>query len=634
MKSAFAHGGLSLLTGGVALFGAFASHSWAQEVLPFPPKPSGSIAGRTIQESIYSPLPPQSHLPKNAPNIIIVLIDDVGPAQTDTYGGEIHTPTLSRIAQEGISYNRFHTTAMCSPTRAAFLTGRNHQHVSAGQIAELANDWDGYSGIQPKTSAMVAEVLKDYGYSTGAWGKWHNTPAEQTTAAGPFDYWPTGYGFEYFYGFLGGEASQYEPNLVRNTATVHPPKTSGGHDYYHLSEDLADDAIGWLQNHKAFAPDKPFFMYWASGASHGPHQIMKEWADKYKGKFDDGWDKYRERVFSRQKAMGYIPQNAQLTPRPDTLPSWDSIPESERPFQRRLMELFAGMTEHVDAQVGRIVDEVDRLGYGDNTIIFYVWGDNGSSAEGQAGTISELLAQNGIPTTVDQHIKALNELGGLDVLGSPKTENMYNAGWAWAGSTPYKSTKLIAAHFGGTRNPLAIRWPARIKPNATPHSQFLHVNDVVPTIYDIVGITPPHVVNGFTQTPFDGVSFAGTFNDAKAKEVKHTQYFEIMGSRGIYHDGWFAGAVGPRLPWVPGLPKGFLDDKRQLAWSPDNDKWELYNLDEDWTQANDLADKMPDKLAQMKEIFTMEFARNNGFPVGGALFIPVVRPDLRISNSL
>ena len=634
MKSAFAHGGLSLLTGGVALFGAFASHSWAQEVLPFPPKPSGSIAGRTIQESIYSPLPPQGHLPKNAPNIIIVLIDDVGPAQTDTYGGEIHTPTLSRIAQEGISYNRFHTTAMCSPTRAAFLTGRNHQHVSAGQIAELANDWDGYSGIQPKTSAMVAEVLKDYGYSTGAWGKWHNTPAEQTTAAGPFDYWPTGYGFEYFYGFLGGEASQYEPNLVRNTATVHPPKTSGGHDYYHLSEDLADDAIGWLQNHKAFAPDKPFFMYWASGASHGPHQIMKEWADKYKGKFDDGWDKYRERVFSRQKAMGYIPQNAQLTPRPDTLPSWDSIPESERPFQRRLVELFAGMTEHVDAQVGRIVDEVDRLGYGDNTIIFYVWGDNGSSAEGQAGTISELLAQNGIPTTVDQHIKALNELGGLDVLGSPKTENMYNAGWAWAGSTPYKSTKLIAAHFGGTRNPLAIRWPARIKPNATPHSQFLHVNDVVPTIYDIVGITPPHVVNGFTQTPFDGVSFAGTFNDAKAKEVKHTQYFEIMGSRGIYHDGWFAGAVGPRLPWVPGLPKGFLDDKRQLAWSPDNDKWELYNLDEDWTQANDLADKMPDKLAQMKEIFTMEFARNNGFPVGGALFIPVVRPDLRISNSL
>jgi arylsulfatase len=625
-------GGLSILTAGVAFLGALAGQAGAQEVLPFPPKPSGSIAGRTMQESIYNPLPAQSHLAKDAPNIIIVLIDDVGLAQTDTYGGEIHTPTLSRIAQEGISYNRFHTTAMCSPTRASLLTGRNHQRVSAGQIAELANDWDGYSGIQPKTSAMVAEVLKDYGYSTAAWGKWHNTPAEQTTAAGPFEYWPTGYGFEYLYGFLAGAASQYEPNLVRNTAIVHPPKTSAGHSYYHLSEDLADDAIGWLQNHKAFAPDKPFFMYWASGASHGPHQIMKEWADKYRGKFDDGWDKYRERVFARQKAMGYIPQNAQLTPRPETLPSWDSIPESERPFQRRLMEVFAGFTEHVDAQVGRIVYEVDRLGYGDNTIIFYIWGDNGSSAEGQSGTISELLAQNGIPTTVGQHIKALDELGGLDVLGSPKTENMYHAGWAWAGSTPYKSTKLIAAHFGGTRNPLAIRWPAKIKPDATPHSQFLHVNDIVPTIYDIVGITPPRVVNGFTQGPFDGVSFASTFNDAKAKEVKDTQYFEIMGSRGIYHDGWFAGAFGPRTPWLPGLPKGFQDDKGQLAWSPDSDKWELYNLDEDWTQANDLAAKMPDKLAQMKELFIMEFARNNGFPVGGGLFVPAVRPDLRVST--
>ena len=329
MKTKLAMYGLSTLTGGVALFGALMSVSGAQEVLPFSPKPSGSIAGRTIQESIYKPLPAPSHLPKDAPNIIVVIIDDVGPGQADTYGGEIHTPTLSRIAHEGISYNRFHTTAMCSPTRAALLTGRNHHSVGAGQIAELANDWDGYSGVQPKTSAMVAEVLKDYGYSTGAWGKWHNTPAEQTTAAGPFDYWPTGYGFEYFYGFLAGEASQYEPNLVRNTAIVHPPKTSGGHSYYHLSEDLADDAIGWLQNHKAFAPDKPFFMYWASGASHGPHQITKEWADKYKGKFDDGWDKYRERVFARQKAMGYIPQNAQLTSRPETMASWDSIPESE-----------------------------------------------------------------------------------------------------------------------------------------------------------------------------------------------------------------------------------------------------------------------------------------------------------------
>jgi arylsulfatase A-like enzyme len=584
-------GGLLTLTLGAS----FAIPAGGQEVLPFPPKQSGSTAARTMQESIYSPLPPVNHLPKDAPNILIVLIDDVGPGQTDTYGGEIHTSTLSKIASEGISYNRFHTTAMCSPTRAALLTGRNHHRVANGQIGELANDWDGYLGVIPKSSATIAEVLKDYGYSTAAWGKWHNTPAEQTTAAGPFDYWPAGYGFQYFYGFLGGEASQYEPQLVRNTAYVEHPHTSGGHNYYHLSEDLADDAIGWLRNHKALAPDKPFFMYWASGASHGPHQVPKEWADKYKGKFDDGWDKYRERVFQRAKQMGWIPSDAQLTPRPATLASWDSIPDDEKPFQRRLMEVFAGFTEHVDVQIGRIVDEIDRLGYGDNTLILYIWGDNGASAEGQDGTISELLAQNGIPSTTKQQIAALNSLGGLDALGTPKTDNMYHAGWAWAGSTPYQATKLIASHFGGTRNPLAIRWPAKIKPDTTPRAQFLHVNDVVPTIYDILGITPPRVVNGFPQDSFDGTSFASTFNDAKAKEVKQTQYFEIMGSRGIYHDGWMASAFGPRVPWLPGLPKGIQE------WTPDKDKWELYNLNNDWSQADDLAGKMPAKVADISD---------------------------------
>jgi arylsulfatase len=417
--------------------------------------------------------------------------------------------------------------------------------------------------------------------------------------------------------------------MVRNTTIVHPNEPKPGHPY-HLSEDIADDAITWLHQHKACSADKPFFMYWASGASHGPHQVPKEWADKYKGKFDDGWDQYRERVFRNAKAKGWIPQNAQLTPRPATLPSWESIPESEKPFQRRLMEVYAGFTEHVDAQVGRLVDEVDRLGYGDNTLIFYIWGDNGASAEGQAGTISELLAQNGIPSTIDQHIKALDELGGLDVLGSPKTDNMYHAGWAWAGSTPYKSTKLIAAHFGGTRNPMAVRWPKKIKPDATPRSQFHHVNDIVPTIYEVVGITPPKVVNGFPQDPIQGVSMAYTFKDPTAEGRKLTQYFEIMGSRGIYHDGWFAGAFGPRSPWLPGLPKGFFDEQGKLAWSPDQDKWELYNLDEDWSQTNDLAAALPDKLAQMKELFTIEFARNQGFPVGGGLWVPVVRPDLRI----
>ncbi len=405
-----------------------------QDSLPFPPAPSGSIAGRTMQESVYSPHPVPRRLPADAPNILIVLIDDAGPGLPSTFGGEVQTPTLDRVAMGGISLNRFHTTAMCSPTRASILTGRNHHHVGAGQIAELANDWDGYSGHIPKSSALIADVLKDYGYSTAAWGKWHNTPAEETTVAGPFENWPTGLGFEYFYGFLAGEASQYEPNLVRNTTVVLPPKSP--EEGYHLSEDLADDAIKWLNNHKALQADKPFFMYWASGAIDGPHHIMKEWADKYKGKFDDGWDAYRERVFKRAKEKSWIPENAQLTPRHETMASWESIPEDEKPFQRRLMEVAAGYAEHVDVQVGRVVDKIDQLGYGDNTLIFYIWGDNGSSSEGQNGTISELLAQNGIPTTVKQHIAALDQLGGLDVLGSPKTDNQYHAGWAWAGAPP------------------------------------------------------------------------------------------------------------------------------------------------------------------------------------------------------
>jgi arylsulfatase A-like enzyme len=594
-----------------------------QESLPFPPTPSASIAGRTMQESVYRQRVEPRRLPADAPNILIVLIDDAGPALPATFGGEIQTLTMDRIVKEGIAYNRFHTTAMCSPTRASLLTGRNHHRVGAGQIAELANDWDGYSGHIPRSSALVADVLKDYGYATGAWGKWHNTPAEETSATGPFENWPTSLGFEYFYGFLAGEASQYEPNLVRNTTSVLPPKTV--EEGYHLSEDLADDAIGWLHKHKAFQPDKPFFMYWASGAIHGPHHVMKEWADKYKGKFDDGWDAYRERVFTRAKEKGWIPANTQLTPRHETMPSWDSIPEDEKAFQRRLMEVAAGFAEHVDVQVGRVVDEIDKLGYGENTLIFYIWGDNGSSSEGQGGTVSELLAQNGIPTTIKQHIAALEEVGGLDALGTHKADNMYHAGWAWAGSTPYKGTKLLASHFGGTRNPMAVRWPAKIKPDAAPRAQFHHCNDVVPTIYEILGITPPRTVDGIEQDPIDGVSFAYTLDDSKAKGQLLTQYFEIMGSRAIYHDNWMACAFGPRTPWLPGLPPGIHE------WTPDNDVWELYNLEEDWSQSNDLAAKMPEKLAQMKEIFLIEAAKNKALPIGGGLWVVALHPELRIA---
>jgi arylsulfatase A-like enzyme len=595
----------------------------AQDVLPFPPTPSASVAGRTMQESVYERRVEPRRLPEDAPNILVVLIDDAGPGLPSTFGGDVETRNLDRVVGEGIAFNRFHTTAMCSPTRASLLTGRNHHRVGNGQIAELANDWDGYSGHIPKSSALAAEVLKDYGYATAAFGKWHNTPAEETTAAGPFENWPTSLGFEYFYGFLAGEASQYEPNLVRNTTVVLPPKSPA--EGYHLSEDLADDAIGWLQNHKAFQPDKPFYMYWASGCLHGPHHVMKEWSDKYAGKFDAGWDAYRERVCARAKEKGWIPQDAELTPRHEAMAAWDSIPEEEKPFQRRLMEVAAGFAEHVDVQVGRLLDSLEDLGYADNTLVFYIWGDNGSSGEGQNGTISELLAQNGIPSTVRQHIHALEELGGLEALGSPKTDNQYHAGWAWAGSTPYKGLKLLASHLGGTRNPLAVRWPAKIKHDATPRAQFHHCNDLVPTIYEVVGITPPLMVNGVSQDPLDGTSFAYAFDDPKAEGRLRTQYFEIMGSRAIYHDGWMASAYGPRTPWLQGLPPGIQE------WTPDDDTWELYNLDEDWTQANDLAAEMPDKLAQLQDLFLIEATKNKALPIGGGLWVVALHPEMRIA---
>lgn len=593
----------------------------AQDVLPFPPTPSASKAGLTMQTSTYKKRVDPVRLAKDAPNILIILIDDVGPATPSTYGGEISTPTLSRVSKSGISYNRFHSTAMCSPTRAALLTGRNHTVVGNGQIAEIANDWDGFSGTIPKTSATVAEVLKAYGYNTSAFGKWHNTPAEQTTSKGPFDYWPAGYGFEYFYGFLAGEASQYEPNMVRNTTPVEHPHTTQGHNYYHLTEDISDDAVHWLREQQSFSPDKPFFMYWAPGAAHGPHQVAKEWADKYKGKFDDGWDKYRERAFKKQKELGWIPQDAELTARDKTMAAWESIPEAEKPFQRRLMEVFAGFTEHADYNAGLIIDEIEKQGKLDNTLIFYIWGDNGSSAEGQNGTISELLAQNSIPTTIDQHLKALDELGGLGVIGSPKTDNMYHAGWAWAGSTPYKSTKLIAAHFGGTRQPMAVSWPAKIKHDNTPRPQFHHVIDIVPTIYEATKITAPMEVNNFTQDPIDGVSMVYTFADAKAPGTRKTQFFDIMASRGLYYDGWFASAFGLRSPWVPGLPEGAAE------WNPENDTWELYHIDKDWSQAKDLAASNPEKLAEMKNMFLIESAKNKNLPIGGGLWSVLYHPE-------
>ena len=482
-------------------------------ILPFPPTPSASIAGPTLQQSTMKWRKEPERLKPGAPNVLIVLIDDVGFGLPDTFGGEVHTPTLTRLRDSGICYNAFHTTSICSPTRAALLTGRNHHRVGNGTIAERASDFDGYTGIIPKTSATIAETLHHYGYKSAAFGKWHNTPANQTTAMGPFDRWPTGHGFDYFYGFLAGETSQWEPRLYENlnrdrTAAQReiPPDRRHGRQGARLDQ----EAPGLLA--RQAVPD----VLGSGSAPTARTTFSRSGPTSIKGKFDDGWDKYRERVFARQKELGWIPADAKLTPRPDTMASWDSIPESERPFQRRLMEVFAGFVEHTDAQVGKLVDGLEQLGVRDNTIILYIWGDNGSSAEGQKGSVSELLAQNNIPNTIEQQIAALEQIGGLPALGGPKVDNMYHAGWAWAGSTPFRSTKLVAAHFGGTRNPMVVSWPKGIKPDKTPRSQFHHVNDIVPTLYEVIGIKHPEEVNGFKQDPIDGVSMAYTFADATA----------------------------------------------------------------------------------------------------------------------
>jgi arylsulfatase len=583
---------------------------------------SASVAKPRLQDSKMQWPQEPSRLPADAPNILIVLIDDVGFGVADTFGGEVHTPTLSKLADEGLSYNSFHTTAICSPTRASLLTGRNHTRVGSGTIAERAVAFDGYTGIIPKSAATVAEVLKQYGYHTSAFGKWHNTPATETTAIGPKDRWPNGYGFEYFYGFLAGETSQWEPRLVENYDTVEPP-----HDErYHLTEDMVDKALTWLDQHQSFAPDKPFLMYWAPGAAHGPHHIWSEWADKYKGKFDDGWEAYRERVHQRQLEMGIIPPGTELTPRDETMTAWDDIPENQRAFQRRGMEIFAGFVEHTDVQVGRLVEGLDQRGLRENTLIFYIFGDNGSSAEGQEGSISELLAQNNISNTVEQQLAALDKLGGLEALGSPKTDNMYHAGWAWAGSTPFKATKLVASHFGGTRNPMVVSWPKGIQPDKRMRSQFHHVVDIAPTIYEILGIDPPEIVNGHDQIKIDGASLAYTFSDADAGSTNAIQYFDNNGSRAIYKDGWVACTFGPLLPWNTAASA-----PRIAQWDSATDEWELYHVAGDFSQARNLAAEHPDKLEELKKEFLALAEENQGFPIGAGNWLRM-HPEDRVKT--
>ncbi len=601
----------------------FAETVKGQDVLPFPPAPMAGVTRPRLQDSTMKWPPPANNLSTDAPNILIVMLDDVGFGISDTFGGEVHTPTLSRLASEGLRYNAFHTTSICSPTRAAMLTGRNHTRVGSGTIAERAVAFDGYTGVIPKEAATIAEVLKAYGYHTSAFGKWHNTPAVEATAMGPKDRWPNGYGFEYFYGFLGGETSQWEPRLTENYNFVEPPE----HDpEYHLTKDITDRALIWLDNHQAFSPDKPFLMYWAPGGVHGPHHVFPEYAAKYKGKFDDGWDAYRERVFKRQLKMGIIPAGTKLTPRDETLESWDSIPEGQRDFQLRLMEIFAGFVEHTDMEVGRLIDGLEARGLRKNTLVFYIFGDNGSSSEGQRGSVSELLAQNNIPNTIEQQIAALDKLGGLDALGTSKTDNMYHAGWAWAGSTPFKGTKLLGSYFGGTRNPMVVSWPKRIKPDKIVRSQFHHVIDIAPTIYDVLEIQPPKVVNGFQQMKLDGTSFAYTFDEPEAPTTKDVQFFDNNGSRAIYKDGWMACTFGPFIPW--NTPASV---ERVANWDSATDQWELYNLRKDFSQATDLASEMPAKLDELKADFLKLAEENKDFPIGAGNWLRL-HPEDRVKT--
>jgi arylsulfatase len=606
----------------VALFAAVPA--WAQDVLPFPDPPMGGKVGPTMQESVHKWREAPSHLPEDAPNILIVMLDDAGFGQASTFGGEINTPTLSRLAEEGIAYNRFHTVAQCSPTRAALQTGRNHTRVGTGTIAEFANDWDGYTGVIPKSSATIAEVLRHYGYATSAFGKDHNTPVDQL-ANGPYDRSPTGRGFDYFYGFLAGETSQWEPVLWENTNPIASPHVEHYEDY-HLTEDMADKAITWMRRHLAMNPDRPFLMWWTPGAVHGPHHVAKEWSDKYKGKFDDGWDAYQQRVFEQQKAMGWIPADAERAPRPEGMPAWEDVPEDQKAFQARLMEVYAGFLEHTDVQVGKLIAELEARGIRDNTLVIYIFSDNGASSEGMNGSVAELNAQNGIPTTVDEHIAIAEQLGGLDEIGGPKMENAYNAAWAWAGDSPFRYTKLIASDWGGTRTPMVISWPKRIEPDDTPRPQFLHVTDVVPTIYDLLDITPPKVVDGFDQDPLDGVSFVSTFDSVDAPEVKKTQFFDIYGSRGIYHDGWMAGTFGPKVPWSAEIPN--LAD-----WNPLEDEWELFDTRSDYSLMNNLASENPEKLEEMKALFMQEAEDNKALPIGGATYISLNPQEIKSSSN-
>jgi arylsulfatase len=539
--------------------------------------------------------------PRGAPNVLVVLLDDVGFGASSAFGGPVNMPTAERLAAGGLKYTRFHTTALCSPTRQALLTGRNHHSVGMGCITEMATSAPGYSSVRTNNKAPLAEILKLNGYATAQFGKCHEVPTWQTSPTGPFDQWPAGGGgFEYFYGFIGGECNQYEPELYEGTTPVTPPRTA--EEGYHLTEDLADKAIAWVRQEKVLMGDKPFFVYFAPGATHAPHHVPKQWADKYKGKFDQGWDKLREETFARQKKLGVIPDNAELTKRHDEIPAWDAMPQDLQPVLAREMEVYAGFLEHTDHQVGRVIEALENIGVLEDTLIYYIIGDNGASAEGTLqGTFNEMVLLNGITgiETTDFLKARINEFG------SPKAYNHYAVGWAHAMCTPYQWTKQIASHWGGTRNGTIVHWTKGIRAKGELRHQFSHVIDVAPTILEAAGIPEPEMVHGITQSPMEGTSMHYSFDDAKAEERHDVQYFEMFGNRGIYYKGWSA-VTKHRTPWLPTAMGAVPFDKNV---------WELYDGTKDWTQAHNLSNQMAEKLRELHLMFAIQAVKYNVFPL-------------------
>ena len=538
--------------------------------------------------------------PEGAPNVLVILLDDVGFGASSAFGGPCQTPTAERLADNGLRYNRFHTTALCSPTRAALLSGRNHHTVGMGGITEIATSAPGYNSIRPDNCAPLAETLKLNGYSTAQFGKCHEVPVWETGPTGPFNHWPSpGGGFEYFYGFIGGETNQWYPALYEGTIPVEPAKTP--EQGYHLTEDLTDHAILWARQQKSLMPDKPFFMYFAPGATHAPHHVSREWSDKYKGQFDQGWDKLREEIFARQKKLGVIPQDAELTRRHEEIPAWDEMPEELKPVLARQMEIYAGFMEHTDYHIGRLIDALEDLSILNDTLIYLIIGDNGASAEGTVqGTFNEMLIFNGIAGVETPAFMQSK----IDQFGTPEAYNHYAVGWAHAMDTPYQWTKQVASHWGGIRNGTIVHWPAGIKAKKQVRSQFHHVIDIAPTVLEVAGIPEPLFVNGIQQKPYEGVSMAYTFDVATAAERRETQYFEMFCNRGIYHQGWTA-VTRHSTPWVlqPNLP------------AFDDDVWELYDTNTDWTQAHNLARENPQKLRELQRLFLIEAVKYNVLPL-------------------